>query len=421
MLDMLKKPHTLFLFLSGVLILHLFSAKTKLLADPSDSSQLLSDTSIPYPSDWITHAVCEDFCIEVLELESSTTKTEKSPVDGAPLLLIPGFFQNARSFDLLPEKGASFARYLQKKLKSPLYVLHVRGIGRSPYPEGTELTLDKIASQDIPLAVDYLKEKHKKKSILIGHSQGAITSQAFLAGLKKCKNDFCFSKKEALARQKNVVVAGLIAGNVAMNRSSKKNPLKEFVSSVQWLIPALELTFDRVPAYWLTQYISPTKRKWPLIQPLAGEQSVAFFDLWELVYHIPNVSFEARKALYDLTLDASSTNIMAQFKEAVLGGGVRTKNGEYYSDHLKNIQLPVVQQVFKKDPLAEWKSTRDENFKRLGSSKKSFFAIENQGHEDFMMDKKYLKDFDPWVSKLIGYYQSEKRPFDSAMKQVRSF
>ncbi len=164
------------------------------------------------PQGWVSQKICQlkdsrqpekSYCLEILELMTGRIRKDKAPAKGS-IVLIPGLFQNVYIFDPLPRKGVSFARYLAKEFNYRIFVLHVRGIGQSDYPKNSNL--DDIAIDDIPQAIEALKEKTGGPIFVLGHSQGAITLQASLAGLSRKslstdKNEF-FDKHLAQSRQK---------------------------------------------------------------------------------------------------------------------------------------------------------------------------------------------------------------------------
>ena len=142
-----------------------------------------------------------------------------------------------------------------------------------------------------------------------------------------------------------------------------------------------------INARLLTRFISPTK--------LFGGLSAAYWKFWSFLYHIENVSKESRKALYNQSLDGTSAATLIQYSNGVLQGCIKTTAGIPYCDGLKNITIPCAQVCFGLDPLAVPHTTERDSFSKIGSQKKKFFTLEDQGHEDFMMNGDFHEDVDP--------------------------
>lgn len=337
-----------------------------------------------YHPDWTVHKACgkdskqkKEYCLELIEVGNSNQ-------DAKPVLLIPGFFQNAYIWDLLPEQGISVARYLSKKWNLRPFVLHVRGIGNSDYVPNTNM--DDIAMDDIDIAVDWLKKKSSDKVYIMGHSQGSITTQAYLAGISNCVVATCFNPAKAVSRQLKVKAAGLLAGNTAMSVDRDDNHLDELANMALYLRPAFSL-FDEIDVKILTRFTGP----------------MANLNLWEWLYNRHNTSKEARKALYSKTVDSSSNGIIFQFAEGVRDRAIKTRTKLAYPSALPLIRLPVFQQLYADDPLAESEASLKDSFHRIGSSKKEFEILEDRGHEDFYMNKDLHSDLDTVVKFLLKH------------------
>ena len=334
-----------------------------------------------YPKHMVAHKVCGNdsrlerkYCLEIIEFKYKSKIPKKSAA-----LLVSGFFQNVHIWDLVPEDQISLAQYMMENYGIHPYVLHVRGIGNSDYLPDTNL--DDISIDDIPMALNFLTQKEKDKVILMGHSQGAITSLASLSGLSRCgKNNNCFKKEIADKRQQRVKTLGLLAGNSAMTIDNEDNfllklaPLgwnRKIQTTLRWL--------DEIDIELATKFTGP----------------LAMIGLWDNLYLIENVTPKSRKALWKKTVDTTSGNITIQFANAIKTRDLLSIGGHSYSKHSKFVNLPVIQQTYANDQLAEPFPTRTDSFSNIGSNNKQFNLVPNCAHEDFFMEKSLHALLDP--------------------------
>ena len=172
--------------------------------------------------DWIPHSVCPQgagSCLEVIEIQFPLDQVQTGVA-----LLIPGFTQNGRFWDLWPEKNISYARHLMNELGIKVYLLNPRGIGNSdPRHRGN---MDDEAIEDIPAALEFVAGREHEKILVFGHSQGGITLLASLSGLTRASGaDPVFSREVALQRQALVRGAIAVASNVTMRSELPANDL----------------------------------------------------------------------------------------------------------------------------------------------------------------------------------------------------
>lgn len=307
------------------------------------------------------------------------------------VLLIPGLFHNSDVFDIAPEEGISYARYLMLEKHLRVYALNPRGTKTgftkaSCYPKKSNL--DDIAIDDIPAALRFVSAREKAPIWVFGQSQGGITLQASLAGLKRCgKNNNCFDAEVSDDRQEMVRGVVLFGANVSMSDRRRPSHRPRSTTLVEYFLARpLSPFLDGLHASWLTKGLSPTKPR-ALLPLFSGKHSAAYWKFWEFAYHIPNVSKIARTAYYNRTLDHSTMSILLQYSKGVRKDGIEAKgSGERYADALPNIRVPVVQFAFELDPLAEPLGSQKDNFERLGSDLKYFYYQRGQGHEDFLMN-----------------------------------
>lgn len=329
-----------------------------------------------YPQDWKIHRFQSissrdnkevAYELELIEFEFSN---KTAPI----LFIVPGYFQNAFIFDLLPENLISLARYINDHFNFHIFCLHPNGIGNSDYVKKSNL--DDIAIDDIGGALKLLKSSYTKRIFALGHSNGSITLQCYFGGLSRQTGKTVFS--ETVSKDRQIGIDGLLlfAGNVCMTDDDENSQLKK-LSKIGKRSRFLLRSLGWINACLLTKFISPTK--------LFGRLSIAFWKLWSFLYHLENVSPEARKALYNKTLDGTSAATLIQYSKGVLSGCIRTEGDDKYSNALSQIKIPTAQVTFELDPLAVPSTTKRDNFSLIGSEEKKFFVIPNQGHEDFMM------------------------------------
>ncbi len=312
----------------------------------------------------------EQMCLRISSTDSVYSE-EKDIV-----LIVPGFFQNAYLMDIFPEKNISIIRYIEKSFSSKVFVLNPRAAMGGDYIKNS--TIDDIAIDDIFHSVKYLNQKFAKKIILIGHSQGAISSQAFLAGLTRCNQKNCFESRLAKTRSKMIKSLGLMAGSVTMKTTDKDlNRIAKLGVGIKPLLNALDL----ISASLLTKKLLPNSKS-----------DFALDSFWGFLYNTESngvtISEEVRKKLYSDTLDHSTSGIILQFAQGVKEGGLKNNSGEKYVDHLKNILVPTYQLTFGDDPMAQPKETEESSFKYIGSESKVFESIPNTGHEDVFLHEK---------------------------------
>ncbi|MDF1565761.1 MAG: alpha/beta fold hydrolase [Deltaproteobacteria bacterium] len=327
----------------------------------------------PAAGDWERHRLCgpdtrperrgaarPDYCLEIARVGPALARPR------AVALLVPGMFQNGRVFDLWPERGVSFARFLARHGIEP-WVFHVRGIGASDYPPRS--SLDDIAIDDLPRAIDWLSAHRGRKILVLGHSQGAMTLKASLAGLSRCAEGACFDPEVARARQARVSAAGFFAGSVAL---TGENLQLRFLAGTGGLLGGLPpLVVDRFPGRRLGLW---AHRHLP----------AALFDA---LLRRENTPLELREAMLSRTVEATTGKNLAQLSDGLAFGSTRS-GAHRWTEALGLITLPVVQVTFEHDPLSPPRATYRDDFRHLGSRQKHFLMTAGQGHGDFQASVK---------------------------------
>jgi pimeloyl-ACP methyl ester carboxylesterase len=321
------------------------------------------------PDDWVSHAVCgpdtrpgkgEDYCLEVVEIG------ERPERPRGAVLLIPGMFQNGQVFDLLPDDGVSFARWMIREVGVAVYLLHVRGIGGSDYPPRS--TLDDIAIDDVPRAIAFVAEREATDVVAIGHSQGAMVLQGALSGLTRCSGGPCFDAAVAEARQAPVRSLGLFTGNPALTGLDARFSA---------------LTFAGVLVFGPGRYALDRIDVRPFL-PIG--QRLATPALVDFLYLPGTVAPEVVEALMTQTVEATTSGIVAQLVRGAVDGGLETASGERWADHLVHVAVPVVWTTFDRDPLSMPLQTWRDGYARLGTAQRKFKRVRGQAHESFLLD-----------------------------------
>lgn len=343
---------------------------------------LFSSATFAKKADFIAREFCQkdtrlkkNYCLEMMEFAYRSSLPKKGTV-----LLIPGFFQNVHIWNLNPEDGVSVAHYLMEKFGLHPYVLHVRGIGKSDYVKDSNM--DDIAIDDIPRAIEELNTLTAGPIYVMGHSQGAITAAAALSGLTRCGQKNCFKPEVAELRQSKVKKLAMLAGNLAMTIDRDDN----------FLLPLMKLADSRILRSTL-RAIDEIDVK--LVTSLTGP--MAFLNYWENLYLLENAPDDSRRALWKRSVDTSSAEIVIQFAEGIENRNIQCVGGTPYTKGAENLKLPIVQQTYDQDQLAESEPTRRDTFEYIGSKDKKFLVVKNRAHEDFFMNKKLHSDLDPVI------------------------
>lgn len=321
---------------------------------------------------------------ELIELRYSAAMPQRGSA-----LLIPGFMENAHAWDLAPERGISYARWLMHTKGLKVYMLHIRGVGKSCYP--AKSNLDDMAIDDIPAALAEVSAREGRENLLvIGHSMGGIALQASLAGLDRCGEVNCFKAESATARQALVDGIAVEGSNVEFTLRDKEVPLRAGASFQKLLMLMPPLLFDRVAA---DTALAVSDGLDDLFDGTTGgnvtnavREPVFQALFWRYFYSGPNVAPDVRELFKRRALDATSRGTIEQYSQAIRGPGMRATGGDKYSDKLGQITVPVAQAAFERDTFADWEYSRTDNFDRLGSAQKRYFAYPGEGHQDFMLN-----------------------------------
>lgn len=325
-----------------------------------------------------------------------------------PLILWPGFYQNGFCFDLIPNRG-SLAEYLWLN-GLDLWVIHSRGTGGST---GRRLfsALDDYAASDIPAVIGYVAERVAMKPVYVGHSQGGNTALMSLMGARKSPDGtVSLSDEEAAARQ-GKLKALVTLGSFLDFTFSKPSSLQDFVkdgvivsvfgkrvrliksSTILKLLHILN--FFPIPvSYKLRENMLEKRYLRILLAPLTIILNFsARLKSWGFLYHIPNVSDEAKRYLFYRTQEGTFWGILAQHYHAILGGAMLSLDQSVdYSANYHRLKLPVSFASMEFDALADPIMMKESMFDAVSSTEKFYTAWAGQGHEDFFMNAEYFSE-----------------------------
>ena len=94
-------------------------------------------------------------------------------------------------------------------------------------------------------------------------------------------------------------------------------------------------------------------------------------------------------------MDTSTKGILFQFARGVIDKDIKTrKSGLSWPRNNKNIRVPLFQQTYGDDKLADPISTERDSYSYIGSRNKQYETIWDRGHEDFFMNRDLHADLD---------------------------
>jgi predicted alpha/beta hydrolase len=348
--------------------------------------------------------------------------------DAPALILWPGFFQNGAVYDLA-ERPGSLAEYLHAH-GFDVWIFHPRGTGGSD-GKRVRSTLDDYAGRDLPAIVSFVSARASAPPILVGHSQGGITSILSLMGVVLDATG-AVSLSDAAARERQAALGGLVTlgafpsfafdAEVDLQRFVRRGfPIRLFgrvlfhvplppLLRLARLVPHLNVP---VSAHGRRALLaSPALRTlvWPVHALLDW---VARRDFWEFLYHVPNVSLAARRRLFFATIEGTFTGILQQFQAAVSSGSMRSHDERIdYSEHYARIALPVSFVSMELDGFVDPRAMMRLMCERVASPVKFVTHAPGIGHEDFFMEPRYFSVVLEAVEKLTRVARS--RPWSSS-------
>ena len=323
-----------------------------------------------------------------------------------PVVLWEGFYQNGIFFDL--ENGEnSIAEFLQRN-NYDIWIIDSRGNGGST-GRNYSTSMDDFAATDIPAVVNFVFEKTGIKPILVGHSQGGNTALMSLMGAYKTKDgEVQLSEAESEKRQSSL--KGLVTlGSYLDFTFDKPSSLQEFVINGV----TINLFGKKIKIISTTRIVNILKilKRLPVPCPLSWRESmtkhkllrelifpltillnfISLMNAWEFLYHIPNVSKQARLNIFYLTMEATYWGILFQYQQAVLNRKMMSCDKKVnYSENYSKIKLPISVVTMEYDTLADAIETKRVMFPKLGSTQKYFTTWMDQGHEDFAMNPDFF-------------------------------
>jgi hypothetical protein len=319
------------------------------------------------------------------------------PREGArAVILLPGFTQNALIYDLFPG-GASLAEYLWTR-GFDVWMVHPRGTGESG-GRCEHASLDDYAAADIPAIISFVARKVPAPPILVGHSQGGITSILSMMGAEFQDDGRIRLSDDAAARRQGtlggLVAIGAFPSFVYKDEAPLQRLVRRGVPVLGIEIPLGPLLRLVRPLPFLGVPVTARLRRAMLsrsalrvlLYPLYAVLEIAGrLPLWEFLYHIPNVSVAARRQVLFATIDGTFTGILAQYYDAIHDSTMRSSDGTVdYSKEYGRLRLPISIISMELDGFVDEPSMVELMFDGVSSKVKFNRYIPGEGHEDPFM------------------------------------
>jgi pimeloyl-ACP methyl ester carboxylesterase len=335
---------------------------------------------------------------------------------GQPLILWPGFFQNASVYDLIGDQG-TFAEYLHSR-GFDLWLFHPRGTGGS---SGRQMraSLDDYAATDLSAIVAFVAAKSSKPPVLVGHSQGGITAILNLMGAE-FRHDGSVMLSDLAGRERQQKLLGLVTlGAFPSFVSEHETGLQRFVRQgipiplgprvlriplppLLALVHVFRCVGVPIDVRWRQALIASSVLRALLCPLFLVLDAVARLQAWEFLFHIPNVTVVARRRLFFLTIETTFTDILQQFYLAVREGRMCSSDGKVdYSEEYGRLRLPVAFITMQLDGFVDEPSLVKLMFDRVSSEVKEVIRIPGIGHEDFFMNANYYAEVSRGIEGLV--------------------
>ena len=333
-----------------------------------------------------------------------------------PLILWEGFYQNGIFFDIKTDNG-SIAEFLYNN-DYDVWIIDSRGNGSST-GGNYSTSMDDFAALDIPSVISFVSDKTEMKPIYIGHSQGGNTALMSMMGACKHEDGKVYLSDEETSKRQSALKALITLGSYLDFTFSSPSSLQEFVKNGV-IIKLFGKKFNVISTTSILNLLKIFKRL-PVPVPLSLRQAmitnsmlrillfpltiilniVSTSSIWSFLYHIPNVSKDARRQIFWCTMQATYWGILAQYQRAVLNEKMISLDGNInYSENYHKIKLPIAVVVMEYDTLADHIETKNVMFPQIGSEQKIFFEWTQQGHEDFVMNPQYFHQLLDVIKKI---------------------
>ena len=337
-----------------------------------------------------------------------------------PFILYPGFFQDAEFWSIMGGEG-SFGGYMRNQ-GCDVWMIDSRGTGKSGGKK-YHTDLDDFAASDLPAIIDFIANETGKKPVLVGHSQGGITSLMCLMGsVKDQKGNVSLSNDIAQERQsklKGLVTLGSYP-NMTYPKALEPAPMQVIANvGIQISIFGKKITIMKTKT--LLKFINlftrlpvppPIKLRramitYPILQFLLFPITlfcniVAYSKAWDILYNKKTVTRKERKYLFYNTIDASYSGIINQFYHAVKRGQMwSADNSVNYSASYDRIKLPCSIVGIEFDMIENWEEMKKYMYEEIGSEHKCFTLWKDQGHENFVMNPIFFEETVNSIKKVL--------------------
>ncbi len=328
------------------------------------------------------------------------------------VILLPGFTQSALIYDLFPG-SASLAEHLWGR-GYDVWMLHPRGTGESG-GRCEHASLDDYAAADIPAIIAFVAERVPAPPILVGHSQGGITSLLCLMGVE-IQGDGTLRLSDAAASSRQEALGGLVAiGAFPSFVYEREAPLQRLVRR-GFPVLGVEIPLGPLlrlvrPLAFLGVPISARLRRAMtsrlalrvLLFPVSVVLEIAArLPFWEFLYHIPNVTVAARRQVFFATIEGTFTGILEQYYRAIHDSAMRSSDGAIdYSNEYGRLHLPISFVSMELDGFVDEPSMIKLMFDRVSSQTKFNAYLPGVGHEDIFMIPACFPQIYEAINKLI--------------------
>ena len=365
--------------------------------------------------------------VKTFDGNSFIINTNRFPNEGKQAYIFyPGFFQDADFWSIDPKD--SFAKFLQSK-GIDVWLIDPRGTGDSGGAE-YHTDLDDFADSDLSAIIDFISNKINAKPVLVGHSQGGITSLMHLMGAVKSDNG-SVSISEQVAEERQSKLKGLVTlgsfPNMTYPKDREPAPM-QIIANKGFQISVFGKTFTLIKTQTIINFISkrihlpvpPSIKlrrkmiKYPILQILLFPVTifcniVAYNKTWDALYYRKTVTKKERKYLFYNTIDASFTGIIMQFYYAVKHGQMWSADLKVnYSDNYHLVKLPASIVGMEYDMIENADEMKKHMYSAIASKEKVFTLWKNQGHENFVMNPKFFEEAYQSISKVINLKEKVK-------------
>ncbi len=342
--------------------------------------------------------------------------------EGPPVLCLHGLCANLKTFDLPPIAGKDFEYHgLAEHLRHrgfEVWLLNLRGAGRnaeeSRLPPGRSgWTIDDHAVEDLPAAIDRIREECGQAPLVVGHSLGALVTVLYLEGARWRQPGGSGRAVEldeglALQREQSIRGAVLVAPPVRMMWSDGKAPAWLLLSSRARTLIEEHLP-ERLPLSRFT--ISEKNRLFhgPLGEKLkewaASVESVPFDGLLESAFGpAKNRPALLLTKIREGVLSDCSRDELRQFSESIRAGALLSAGDPPldYTARYASLRSPFLVVMGRRDRIVDPATVRRDFVDRLDRADCQMMVLDDYGHADLLLGAYAPRDVYPAISDWLA-------------------